>query len=130
MKVVSWIISVVVAGILLQTLFFKFTGAPESMYIFEKTGLGDLGRYGSGVVELFASVLLLIPKTRAVGALLALFTISGALFAHLTVLGIDVMGDSGLLFGMAVTVFIGSIVLLIMHRRELPVVGKWFGTAA
>ena len=129
MKIASWIITLVLAFILLQTLFFKFTGSPESLYIFEKTGLGDAGRYGSGVVELIASVLLLIPRTRVIGAILALGTISGALFFHLTSLGIDIMGDGGTLFYMALTVFVGSIVLIIMHRREIPVIGKRFGAS-
>ena len=126
MKIASWIIALIVAFILLQTLFFKFTGAPESIYIFEKTGLGDAGRFGSGIVELMASVLLLIPRTRVIGAIVALGTISGALFFHLTSLGIDIMGDGGTLFYMALTVFVGSIVLIIMHRREIPIIGKRF----
>jgi hypothetical protein len=113
----------VVAAILLQTLYFKFTGAPESIYIFEKTGLGDVGRYGSGIAELLASVLLLIPRTRAIGALLALGVIAGALFSHLTVLGIEVMGDGGTLFYLALIVFAASLALLIMHRKEIPILG-------
>lgn len=129
MKIASWLISLIVAFILLQTLFFKFTGAPESIYIFEKTGLGDAGRFGSGIVELIASVLLLIPRTRVIGAIIALGTISGALFFHLTSLGIDIMGDGGTLFYLALTVFIGSIVLIIMHRKEIPVIGKRFGAS-
>jgi len=129
MKIASWLISLIVAFILLQTLFFKFTGAPESIYIFEKTGLGDAGRFGSGIVELIASVLLLIPRTRVIGAIIALGTISGALFFHLTSLGIDIMDDGGTLFYLALTVFIGSIVLIIMHRKEIPVIGKRFGAS-
>jgi putative oxidoreductase len=126
MKILSWILSLIVAGILLQTLFFKFTGAPESIYIFEKTGMGDLGRIGSGIVELIAAFLILIPRTRAIGALLALGTISGAIFFHLTVLGIEVMGDGGTLFYLAIAVFVCSLVVLMLHRKELPVAGKWF----
>jgi hypothetical protein len=123
MKIASWVLALVVAAILLQTLYFKFTGAPESIYIFEKTGLGDVGRYGSGIAELLASVLLLIPRTRAIGALLALGVIAGALFSHLTVLGIEVMGDGGTLFYLALTVFAASLALLIMHRKEIPILG-------
>ena len=126
MKILSWVLSIVVAVILLQTLFFKFTGAPEPIYIFEKTGLGDAGRYGSGIVELIASILLLIPRTRTVGAIIALGTISGAIFFHLTSLGIEVMGDGGTLFYLAVAVFICSLTLLVMHRAEIPVIGKMF----
>ena len=126
MKILSWILSIIVAAILLQTLYFKFTGSVESLYIFEKTGLGDAGRIGSGIVELFASIALLIPRTRAIGAILALGTICGALFFHLTSLGIEVMGDGGTLFYLALVVFASSIVLLILHRKEIPFIGKRF----
>jgi len=124
MKIASWILAIVVALILLQTLYFKFTGAPESIYIFEKTSLGDAGRFGSGIAELIASVLILIPRTRAIGALLALGVIAGAIVAHLTVLGIDVMGDGGTLFYLAILVFACSASLLILHRKAIPVIGK------
>jgi uncharacterized membrane protein YphA (DoxX/SURF4 family) len=124
----SWICRVVVAIILFQTLFFKFTGAEESKYIFS-TLMGPeieaYGRIGSGVVELIAVILLLIPNTAWLGALLALGTISGAIFSHLTKLGIVVKDDGGLLFGLAVTVFVLSLAVLLIHRRELPVVGRF-----
>lgn len=124
MKVLSWILRIVVAVILLQTLFFKFTGAPESIYIFETVGAEPWGRWGSGLVELAASILLLIPRTRVYGALVALGVITGALASHLTVLGIEVQGDGGLLFALAVVVFVASAALLAIHRDELPVVGS------
>lgn len=126
MKIASWILTLVVAIILLQTLFFKFTGAAESIYIFEKTGLGDAGRIGSGIVEGIAAILILIPRTRAIGALLAFGTICGALFFHFTTLGIEVMSDGGTLFYLALTVWICSLILLMIHRKEIPVAGKWF----
>jgi uncharacterized membrane protein YphA (DoxX/SURF4 family) len=126
---ISWICRVAVAVILLQTLFFKFTGAEESKYIFS-TLMGPefeaVGRIGSGVVELVAAILLLLPFTVSVGAFLSLGTISGALLSHLAFLGIEVKGDGGLLFGLAITVFVLSSVLLLIHRRELPVVGQVF----
>src|SRR5260221_10226822 len=87
-NVLSWILQIVVAVILLQTLFFKFSGAAESVYIFSTLGAEPWGRIGSGIIELIASVLLLVPRTIALGALLALGTISGAVLAHLTQLGI------------------------------------------
>ena len=124
----SWICRVVVAIILFQTLFFKFTGAEESKYIFSTLMGPELeayGRIGSGVVELIAVILLLIPNTAWLGALLALGTISGAIFSHLTKLGIVVKDDGGLLFGLAVTVFVLSLAVLLIHRRELPVVGRF-----
>jgi putative oxidoreductase len=124
MTVVSWILRLAVAAVLLQTLFFKFTGAEESKYIFSTLGLEPWGRIGSGVVELIASILLLIPSTATIGAIIALGTISGAIVAHLTKLGFVVMDDGGLLFGLAVFVFVGSAAVLIIHRHEIPVLGQ------
>lgn len=127
--IISWICRIVVAVILLQTLFFKFTGAEESKYIFT-TLLGPdleaLGRLGSGVVELIAAILLVLPRTAWLGAFIALGTISGAIMSHLTMLGIVVKDDGGLLFALAVAVFVLSAVVLLIHRRELPVLGAAF----
>jgi uncharacterized membrane protein YphA (DoxX/SURF4 family) len=128
-RVVASIAQVVVALILLQTLYFKFTGAEESKYIFATLGMEPWGRYASGVAELIAGALLLIglvPKfgpLAAVGAAMALGVIVGAIGAHLTKLGIEVKGDGGLLFGLAVVVFIGSAVVVWIRRAQLPVVG-------
>ena len=127
--VISWAARGIVAIILLQTLFFKFTGAEESKYIFS-TLMGAeyeaIGRIGSGVVELVAAILLLIPSKAWLGAFIALGTISGAIFSHLTMLGIEVQGDGGLLFGLAVTVFILSAVVVLIHRKEVPILGQAF----
>ena len=120
---VSWLLQIVVAVILLQTLFFKFTGAEESVYIFSTLGLEPWGRYASGVAELIAAVLLLAPGYAPFGALLSLGVISGAIVSHLTKLGIEVKGDGGLLFGLAVTVFVCSAIILLIRRDELPIVG-------
>ncbi|MCM2268728.1 MAG: DoxX family protein [Thermoanaerobaculia bacterium] len=122
----SWAAQVVVAAILAQTLFFKFTAAPESVYIFSTLGLEPWGRIGSGLAELLAVILLLVPATAALGALVALGVIAGALAAHLGPLGIDVLGDGGLLFALACTVFAGSTLVLWLRRRELPLVGSRF----
>jgi len=122
-KTVSWIAQLVVAVILAQTLFFKFTAAPESVYIFSKLGLEPWGRIGSGLAELVAAILLVVPATPAIGALIALGVIAGAIASHLGPLGIEVQGDGGLLFGLACTVFVGSALVLWLRRRELPVVG-------
>ena len=120
---VAWTCQVIAAAILLQTLFFKFTGAEESIYIFTTVGAEPWGRYGSGVMELIAAVLLLIPGTVALGAALAAAVGIGAVFSHLTLLGIDVKGDGGLLFTLACVVLVGSTIVLALHRRELPLVG-------
>ena len=122
-RVVSWLLQVGVAGILLQTLFFKFTGAAESVYIFSKLGLEPWGRIGSGVVELIAAVLLLVPGTVTLGAIVALGVITGAIVSHLTTLGIVVMDDGGLLFVLALLVFLGSALILFLRRREIPIIG-------
>lgn len=118
-NIISWILRLAAAIILLQTLFFKFTGAPESIYIFEQVGMEPWGRYGSGVVELIASVLLLWPRTVGLGALMGIGVISGAIFFHLTSLGIEVQGDGGLLFYLAVIVFLCCAVLLKMYWEQL-----------
>ena len=125
MKVLSWVLQAVVAVILLQTLFFKFTGAPESVYIFSKLGAEPWGRIVSGLFELVAAALLLFPRTVAVGALMSLGVISGAIFSHLTVLGVALteVGDRGELFALALVVFVGSAVVLFIRRRELPFLG-------
>ncbi|HEX4823891.1 MAG TPA: DoxX family protein [Candidatus Polarisedimenticolaceae bacterium] len=121
--VVSWILQLVAAAILFQTLFFKFTGAEESVYIFTKLGMEPWGRIGSGVAELIACILLLVPRTVPLGALLALGVITGAIVSHLTKLGIVVKDDGGLLFGLAVVVFVASAIVLVIRRGQLPVVG-------
>jgi hypothetical protein len=117
--ITSWILQLIAAAILFQTLFFKFTGAEESRYIFSRLGLEPWGRIGSGVVELVAVVLLLVPKTSAFGAVLSLGVMSGAIVSHLTKLGIVVKNDGGLLFALAVIVFMCSAAILAMRRREL-----------
>lgn len=123
--VASWIARIVVAVVLGQTLFFKFTAAPESVHIFETIGQEPVGRIGSGIVELIAVVLLLfVPKLVAVGAGLALGVMSGAIFFHLTALGIAVQDDGGLLFALAWVVWLCSLFVLWLHRRSLPVVGS------
>jgi len=124
--IVSWSCRIVAAVILAQTLFFKFTGAEESIYIFTKVGLEPWGRYGSGVAELISAMLLLTARFAWAGALLALGVISGALVSHLTVLGIVVKGDGGLLFGLAIAVFVASAVTAFLHRRQIPVVSQLF----
>lgn len=127
---VSGLLQIIVAVILLQTLFFKFTGAEESVYIFSTLGLEPWGRYASGIAELIAAVLLLVPGYAPYGALLSLGVIAGAIVSHLTKLGIEVKGDGGLLFGLAVTVFVCSVAVLVIRRGELPILGATLARAA
>jgi len=122
--VLSWLLRLTAAVILLQTLFFKFTAAPESVYIFTKVGAEPWGRIGSGVVELIAAALLLTPRFNWLGSLIALGVMAGAILSHLTVLGIEVQGDKGLLFALALIVFIASATNLALHRAEIPVIGR------
>ena len=125
LNVLDWLLRIGVAVILLQTLFFKFTGAKESVYIFTTLGAEPWGRIGSGVVELIASILILFPRTAVLGAILSLGTICGAIFAHLTKLGIKIpaVDDHGELFALAMVVFICSLLVLLIRRSEIPVLG-------
>ncbi|MGC4054195.1 MAG: DoxX family protein [Paludibaculum sp.] len=120
--IASWLLRGIAAVILLQTLFFKFTGARESVYIFSALGMEPWGRIGSGVAELVAAILLLMPRTVLLGAALSLGVISGAIFFHLTKLGVALpaVDDHGELFILAVVVFCCSAGLLGMHRQEIP----------
>ena len=110
--------SILAAIILLQTLYFKFTGAPESVYIFEQLGAEPYGRMGLGVVELITAVLLIVKRTSFVGGLLGLGIISGAILSHIFVLGIDVQNDGGTLFILALTVFILCLITVILQKEK------------
>lgn len=126
-QVISWILQIIAAVILAQTLFFKFTGAEESKYIFSTLGAEPWGRWGTGVLEVIAVVLLLTPGFILAGAGLAMGLMSGAILGHLTKLGIVVHNDGGLLFILAVTVFLSSAVIAWLRRTEWPVseLRKW-----
>lgn len=128
--ILSWVCRLTAAIILLQTLFFKFTGAEESVYIFTKVGLEPVGRYGTGAVELVAAVLLLFQCHAWIGALLASGVMAGAIFSHLTVLGIVVKDDGGLLFALAVTVMVCSLVILFLQRRQIPIISRFIHSHA
>ena len=118
-QILRFLPRLIVAVILLQTLYFKFTASAESVYIFETVGAEPWGRIGSGIVELAAAILLLLPRYFIFGAVLSLSVITGAIVSHLTVLGIEVMGDGGLLFGLACVVFVLSLVILVTNKEEL-----------
>ena len=120
-----WIVKLVAVIILLQTLFFKFTAAPESVYIFSTLGIEPFGRIGSGIVELVASILILIPRTTILGAILGLGTMLGAIISHLTVLGIEVNDDGGTLFILANVTFICCVILICFNREKIPTLLKF-----
>jgi uncharacterized membrane protein YphA (DoxX/SURF4 family) len=75
---------ILVAIILIQTLRFKLTAHPDSVYIFTKVGLEPFGRIGIGIIELIAGILLLINRTAWLGAGITAGVISGAVIMHLT----------------------------------------------
>jgi NADH dehydrogenase len=132
MQTISWrrgadlALRLIAAAILFQTLYFKFTGAPESVHIFSTLHMEPWGRIGAGVSELVAGVLLLAPRTVVFGALLSLSVISGAIASHVLFLGIEVMGDGGQLFALAVVVFVACSAVLTLRRTELPYLGRRF----
>lgn len=114
----SWLFRLLAAVIFLQTLYFKFSAAPESVYIFSTLGMEPWGRIGTGIAELIVSLLLIVPRTAWLGALGGLGVISGAILAHLTKLGIEVQGDGGLVFYLALAVFASCLAVLYLHRGE------------
>lgn len=123
-KNILLVIRIIVAVILIQTLRFKFTAHPDSVYIFKTVGLEPYGRITIGVLELIAGILLLIPKTVWAGSLLTLGVISGAIIMHLTQIGIEVNNDKGILFITAVVTFILSAIIFYQHRKDVPIIGN------
>ncbi|GAA4933304.1 hypothetical protein GCM10023314_02180 [Algibacter agarivorans] len=123
-KYIPLALRLLVAIILIQTLRFKFSAHPDSVYIFEKVGLEPVGRISIGILELLAGILLLIPKTVWVGATLTLGIIGGAMIMHLTQLGIEVKNDGGVLFITAIVTFILSAIILYIHRKDIPFIKK------
>ena len=121
---ISKIIRIAIAVILIQTLRFKFTDHPDSAYIFETLGLEPYGRITVGILELIAGILILIPRTIWIGALMTVVILSGAVFHHLTDLGIEINGDGGKLFYMAIVTLILSLFILWDEREQIPVIGQ------
>lgn len=122
---VAWFFQWVAAAILAQTLFFKFTGAAESRFIFTALGVEPWGRFATGLLELVAVVLLLTPRWAAWGGMLSLGLMSGAILGHLTRLGLVVRNDGGLLFGLAITVFLAAAGVVWLRRFQLPFLKDW-----
>ncbi|MEN9599041.1 MAG: hypothetical protein RL596_1352 [Bacteroidota bacterium] len=118
-QIPHWVLRLVAAIIMLQTLYFKFSGAEESIYIFSTIGIEPWGRIGTGIAELIASILLLIPATTVLGAIMAMGIMGGAILSHIFILGIEVRGDGGQLFTYAVIVFIVSAILCWRERKKI-----------
>ena len=118
-SILSWVLRIIAAVIMLQTLYFKFTASAESVYIFSTLGIEPWGRIATGVMELVASVLILFPRTIVPGAVLSMGIMGGAILSHLFVLGISVQHDGGQLFIYALIVFICALIVLWIHRFEL-----------
>lgn len=115
----TWIVKLIAVIILVQTLYFKFTGAEESVYIFTKLGIEPFGRIGTGIVELMASILILIPRSTLLGALLGVGTMLGAIFSHLFVLGIVVKNDGGELFILAIITLLCCAILIFQNKNKI-----------
>lgn len=124
MKYILLALRAAVALILIQTLWFKFQAHPDSVYIFSKVGLEPYGRIGIGILELVAAILIIVPKTVWLGAIMTVGLIAGAIMMHLTKLGIDVNGDGGTLFYLAIITFLLGAIVLWFYRKDLPVIGS------
>lgn len=129
-----WGLSAYIAFVFVQSLFFKFTGSVESIFIFSTlrawSGI-DLfepaGRWIIGICELIASVLLFLPRTRIFGAAMAIGIMTGAISFHLfTPLGVEILGDGGELFILACGVWISGWIILALSADEIRM---WTGTA-
>ena len=117
--ILFWIARIVTAIILLQTLFFKFTGAPESVELFTKLGVEPWGRIGTGMLELIASVLILIPSTVWLGAAVSIGLMIGAIASHILIIGV-VRDDGGQLFLYAVIVLVFASISFWMSKSQIP----------
>jgi uncharacterized membrane protein YphA (DoxX/SURF4 family) len=118
-KILTWLMKILAAVILLQTLYFKFSAHPQSVQLFTTLGMEPWGRIGTGVAELIAAVLILLPRTTLLGAFMGLGLMAGAIFFHLTKLGINFGGDV-FLFLYAVITFVCCLGLVIMYRKNIP----------
>lgn len=114
-RLAAWIAAV----IFLQTLYFKFTGHPDSRFIFTELGGEPFLRLGLGVVEAIIALLLIWPRTAALGAFLGLGVMAGAIGSHLFVLGLEVQGDGGTLFGLACATAVCCATVLVIRKGFL-----------
>jgi putative oxidoreductase len=132
LKIISWLLRILASIILLQTLYFKFTGHPESVELFTKLGVEPWGRIGTGVIELVAGILILIPATTFIGSFIGVGLMLGAIASHLTIIGIESNSDGGQLFSLAIIVFVSCALLVVLHRADglklyQTLASKYFG---
>ncbi len=125
-SIVIWLLRLIPSIILLQTLYFKFTAAPESVYIFSTLGVEPYGRILTGILELITAILILTPRTSWLGALMGIGIMGGAILSHFFKLGIIVQGDGGTLFILAVVVFTCCLILIWFHKKQIPVLKAYF----
>nr|WP_314897503.1 DoxX family protein [uncultured Flavobacterium sp.] len=118
--ILSWVLRITVAVILSQTLYFKFTAAEESIYIFTALGVEPYGRIGTGILELITVILILIPRTVLPGALLGCGIMVGAILSHLFVLGIEIENDGGTLFALANIILFSCLTLIFLNKDKIP----------
>jgi putative oxidoreductase len=121
LNIVSLVLRVIAASILLQTLYFKFTAQPESVYIFSELGVEPWGRIGTGVIELFTGILLLIPSKTIFGAIMGLGLMMGAIGSHVFVIGLSVMNDGGKLFTLAIIELFCCLILCFLGRNTIQI---------
>ena len=129
-RIASWTCCLIASAIMIETLFFKFSGSAESHYIFQKMGTDPWMRWGQGIWELLASICLLTPRVRWMGGILTTGAMGAAILSHMTWLGYSILGDHGLLFCMAITTFVCGFTVLILHRHQIPFVtppATWIG---
>ena len=121
---ISWAAQIIAAIILAQTLFFKFTAAPESVALFTKLGVEPFGRYFAGIMELITVILLLIPRKSWLGAIFGIMTMGGAIMAHLTIIGIESDGDGGELFFLALITL--TCCLTVAYIRKIDIFARFY----
>jgi uncharacterized membrane protein YphA (DoxX/SURF4 family) len=124
-NLISWMAQIIATIIMSQTLYYKFSGAEESIYIFSTVGIEPWGRYGTGIMELIASLLLLFPRSAWAGATIGIGIMIGAIFSHLTLLGISIMNDHGYLFVLALVTLFACTLVLFMRKHQVPIINQY-----
>ena len=124
-NLISWVAQIIVVVILGQTLFFKFTDAPEVVELFSKLGMGPFGYKLIGFLELIACVLLLIRPSIIWGAILSWGLMSGAIMGHITKIGFS--GDAGTLGSMAIAAWLLSCLIIYLRKNQISIIANMFG---